>query len=319
MRGAGVTANQLLTALFNAGIVISVGATVLSLGMTFTAGQLMAPLHRVVLVIAMVALNAVVIPAAAWGIAEVSPMGSKYVAGLVLATLGAGSAASLKAAQLAKRADLPLAVSVVVVLQLVNIVAVPVWAGQVVTGASISALDIVKSLLLLVLLPLAVGLFIRARYADHAKAWQPELVKVANLALAIALATGIAANWSTIKSMFGSWVIVTAIIIIILAGVLGLLAGLLPGARSAEIRTTTGLVSVLRFGSLGLIIIGTQLHGDPTYLGPAITFALVDFILPLALAVEIGHRAGARAPAAATGHEPRLVPRNAANNPAQDQ
>jgi hypothetical protein len=39
-RGVGVTADQLLTALFNAGIAISVGATVLSLGMTFTVGQL---------------------------------------------------------------------------------------------------------------------------------------------------------------------------------------------------------------------------------------------------------------------------------------
>jgi hypothetical protein len=47
----GVTAQQLLTALFNAGIAISIGATVLSLGMTYTVGQLVAPLHRVVLVI----------------------------------------------------------------------------------------------------------------------------------------------------------------------------------------------------------------------------------------------------------------------------
>jgi BASS family bile acid:Na+ symporter len=287
-----VTAQHLLAALFNAGIAISVGATVLSLGMTFTVRQLVAPLHRTGLVIAMVVLNAGVIPAAAWGIAELSPMGSKYVPGLVLATVGAGSAASLKAAQLARRADLPLAVSVVVVFQLVNIVAVPWWAGQIVTGASISAWDIVKSLLLLVLLPLVVGLFARARYADHAKAWQPELVKVANLALVVALATGIAANWSTIVSMFGSWVIVTAIVIVILAGVLGLLMGLLLGGRSAEVRTTTGLVSVFRFASLGLIIIGAQLHADPVYLGPALTFALVDFILPLALAVELGHRAG---------------------------
>ena len=297
-----MTANQLLTALFNAGIVISIGATVLSLGMTYTVGQLVAPLHRVALVIAMVVLNAGVIPAVAWGIAEITPVGSKYVPGLVLATLGAGSAASLKAAQLAKRADLPLAVSVVVVLQLVNIVAVPLWAGQVVTGASISAWDIAKSLLLVVLLPLVVGLIIRARYADHAKAWQPELVKAANLALVVALATGISANWSTIVSMFGSWVIVTAIIIIIVAGALGLLPGLLLDGRSAEIRTTTGMVSVFRFASLGLIIIGAQLHGNPVYLGPAITFALVDFIVPLALAVEIGHRAGTPKPA------PELAP-----------
>jgi predicted Na+-dependent transporter len=290
----GVTAQHLLTALFNAGIAISVGATVLSLGMTFTVSQLVAPLHRVVLVIAMVVLNAAVIPAAAWGIAEVFPMDSKYVPGLVLATLGAGSAASLKAVQLARRADLPLAVSVVVVIQLVNIVAVPLWAGQVVTGASISAWAIVKSLLLLVLLPLAVGLGIRARYADHAKAWQPELVKVANLAMVIALATGISANWSTIVSMFGSWVIVTAIVIVIVAAVLGLLLGLLLGGNSAEVRTTTGMVSAFRFASLGLIIIGAQLHGNATYLGPAITFALVDFVLPLAVAVEIGRRAGAK-------------------------
>ena len=221
----------------------------------------------------------------------------KYVPGLVLATIGAGSASGLKAAQLAWRTDLPLAVSVVVVLQLVNVIAVPLWAGQVVTGASISAGQIVKSLLLLVLLPLVAGLLIRARYADHAKAWRAELVKVANLALVVALATGISANWSTIVSMFGSWVIGAAIIIVIVAAGLGLLLGLLLVGGSAEVRMTTGLVSVFRFASLGLIIIGGQLHGSPVYLGPALTFALADFILPLALAVEIGHRAGARQPA----------------------
>jgi hypothetical protein len=57
------------------------------------------------------------------------------------------------------------------------------------------------------------------------------------------------------------------------------------------------MVSVFRFASLGLIIIGAQLHGNPVYLGPALTFALVDFILPFALAVEIGHRGGTTKPA----------------------
>ena len=56
--------------------------------------------------------------------------------------------------------------------------------------------------------------------------------------------------------------------------------------------TLTGTVSVFRFASLGRIIIGAQLHGNPVYLGLAITFALVDFIVPLALAVELGHRGG---------------------------
>jgi hypothetical protein len=50
-------------------------------------------------------------------------------------------------------------------------------------------------------------------------------------------------------------------------------------------------VSGLRFGSLGLIIIGTRLNGNPDYLGPAIVFSLVDLILVLLLSVEIGRRA----------------------------
>jgi len=108
-----------------------------------------------------------------------------YVSGATLAAVGAAGAMGLKAAQLAKRADLPLAVSTVIVLQLLNLVAVPLWAGQVVSGASISAVTILKDLLELVLIPLAIGLAVRWRYPDHATSWQPDLVKVANLALGL--------------------------------------------------------------------------------------------------------------------------------------
>jgi BASS family bile acid:Na+ symporter len=291
-----MSADQLLTALFNAGIAISIGATVLALGMTFTVGQLTAPLRRVGLVVAMVGLSAVVIPAIAWGIAAGLPIKDTYVDGLVLATLGAGSAGAIKAAQLAKRADLPLAVSMVVVLQLVNIVSVPIWAGQVVSGASLSAWDILKSLLELVLIPLIVGLIARARYADHAREWTAGLTKIANIALVIALAAGISVNWQTIVDLFGSWVLVASIVIAAIALALGTLLG----RKSAETRTTTGLVSGMRFGSLGLIIIGTQLNGNAGYLGPALVFTLLDFVLPLVLAIEIGRKTAPKTSAAAT-------------------
>jgi ACR3 family arsenite transporter len=288
-----VSADTLLTALFNAGIVVSVGATVLSLGMTFTVAELVAPLRRVWLVVAMVVLSAVVIPAAAWGIAAALPIKDAYVDGMVLATLGAGSAGGIKAAQLAKNADLPLAVSTVVVLQLVNIVAVPIWAGQVVGGASLSAWDIIKSLLLLVLLPLVAGLVAKARYAEHTPEWSAGLVKIANPALLIALAAGIAVNWDAIVDLLGSWVLVASILTIAVALILGALLG----AKSAPTRTVTGLVSAMRFGSLGLIIIGTQLGGNPDYLGPAIVFTMLDFVLPFILAIELGRKAAPAQPA----------------------
>jgi hypothetical protein len=161
----------------------------------------------------------------------------------------------------------------VVILQLVDIVAVPLWAGHVVSGASISAWDIVKDLLLLVLAPLAVGLFLKVRYPDNAKEWQPGLVKVSNIALVIALGTGIAANWKTIVTMFGSWVILTAIIIVIV----GLGAGALLGGKSPETRANDhpGIGNALRLPWPNHhwypATWSGQLHRSSHYLRPGIT------------------------------------------------
>jgi predicted Na+-dependent transporter len=283
-----MTADKLLNLLFNAGVVVSIATTVLSLGMSYRVAELLAPLRRVWLVVLMVVVNAVLVPAAAYGIGKALPIQSDAVVGLTLAAIGAASAAGLKASQLARRADLALAVSIVVVLQLVNLVAVPLWAGAVVSGASISAGSILGDLLLLVLAPLAIGLLIRARYAEQARDWPIELGKISNLALAIALVAGISVNFHAIVSLLGSWVLLASV----LTAIVGVGLGALVGRSSVETRTTTGLVSGLRFGSLGLIIIGTQLNGNSAYLGPAIVFSLVDLIVVLFLAVEIGRHTG---------------------------
>jgi len=286
-----MTADQLLNLLFNAGVVVSILATVLSLGMSYAVAELLAPLRRVWLVVLMIVVNTVLIPAAAYGIGKALPIDSDAVVGLTLAAIGAAGPAGLKAAQLARRADLALAVSIVVVLQLVNLVAVPLWAGAVVTGASISASSILGDLLLLVLAPLAIGLLIRVRYADQAKSWPAELVKISNLALAIALVAGISVNWQAIVSLLGSWVLLASV----LTALMGFLLGALVGRSDAETRASSGLVSGVRFGSLGLVIIGTQLKGNSAYLGPAIVFSLIDLIVILFLAVEIGRHTGTAA------------------------
>ncbi len=279
---------------------VSISSTVLALGMSYSVAELVAPLRRVGLVVLMILVNSVLVPAAAWGIAKALPIDESAVTGMTLAVLGAASAAGLKATQLARRANLALAVSLVVVLQLANLVAVPLWAGQVVSGASISASSILGNLLLLALIPLAIGLVVRARYAEHAANWQVELARVSNLALAIALIAGISVNWQAIVSLLGSWVLLASALTAIVSVALGALVG----HADAETRTTTGLVSGLRFGSLGLIIIGTQLHGNPDYLGRAIVFSLVDLILVLFLSVELGRRGGSTSDASRSAQPP---------------
>lgn len=285
-----MSADQLLNHLFNAGVVVSILATVLSLGMTYQVAELLSPLRRVWLVVVMVVVNAVIIPAAAWGTAKALPINESAAAGMTLAAVGAAGAAGLKATQLARRADLALAVSIVVVLQLVNLIAVPLWAGAVVSGASISASAILGNLVLLVLAPLAIGLMVRARHAEHAASWRLELVKIANLALAIALIAGISVNWDSIVSLLGSWVLLASA----LTAIIGVALGALVGRPDEQTRVSTGLVSGLRFSSLGLIIIGSQLDGNPDYLAPAIVFSLVDLIIVMLISVEIGRHGPAQ-------------------------
>ena len=99
-----MTAAKLLNLLFNAGVVVSIAATVLSLGMSYRVAELLAPLRRVWLVVLMIVVNAVLVPAAAYGIGKALPINSDAVVGLTLAAIGAASAAGLRAGTTALRA-----------------------------------------------------------------------------------------------------------------------------------------------------------------------------------------------------------------------
>ncbi len=205
--------------------------------------------------------------------------------------MGAGGAAGLKASQLARRADVALSVSIVVVLELVNLVSVPLWAGAVVSGASISAGSILADLLLLVLAPLAIGLVIERPVprAGHELASRTR----ADLKSGARDRAG-RGNLGQLASDR-----VAARVVVLLASVLiaivGVVLGALVGRSDAETFVTTGLVSGLRFASLGFIIIGTQLNGNSAFLGPAIVFSLLNLIVVMFLAVEIGRRSGTAA------------------------
>jgi bile acid:Na+ symporter, BASS family len=281
--------DPLAESIFTVGVAVAIVATVLSLGMTFTATLLLAPLRRVRLVMAMLGLNTIALPAGAWGIATAAPVSTGYADGIALCALGSAGAAGLKAAQLSRRADLPLALWLVVILQLANLVAVPLWAGVVVTGgAPLNRLQILRSLILLVLLPLVVGAVVRARSDCLAERLRPALNQGGNLALAVALVTGIAANRHVLLSMLGSWV---PVVVLMIVG-LGLWLGLLVGLTDGPTRVTTSLVSGTRFSALGLIIVGTDYPARSEQLAAAITFSLIDLAAMLAVAVAIRPRHG---------------------------
>lgn len=279
-----MTTQELFNTLFNGGLVVMLITLISSLGMSFGLSELLAPLRRIWILLGAIVVNVVLGPLVAIGVCHLFPISDATRDGIAIVTIAAAGPAGLKACQLAKRADMAMAVSFVAVLLVIDMVAAPLWAEAIISGATVKPASIFVDLLFLVLIPLIVGMVLRSRHPEHASGWKAGLEKASNIALYIALAAGIAVNWEDVVSSVGSWVVVASAVIILVYVVLGWAVGL----RDTETAITVSMVSSMRFTPIGLVVIATVLHGQGAYLTPALIFALVDTVVPFALAAELG-------------------------------
>jgi len=167
-----MSVQHLFNAIFNASLVVMLLTLVASLGMTFSVKQILEPLRRVWLLLGAVVVNLGLAPLVAIGVCHLFPLTSQARVGVAVVAVGAAGPVGLKSCELAKRTDLAMAVSFTIVLQLLNIVAVPLWAKAIVTGAKVNPWSILTDLLILVLAPLVVGLILRSRYPGHRDGWK---------------------------------------------------------------------------------------------------------------------------------------------------
>ena len=292
-----MNAQHLFNAIFDAAVAVMILSLVTGLGLSLTLQQILAPLRRGWVLAATIAANSVLAPLAGIGVCHALPLSSESRVGVELAVMAAAGPVGMKAAELSKRADMAMALSFTIALQVVNIVAAPLWAKQIVTGATVDPWTIVKDLLLLVLAPLVVGQVLRARHGDQAKSWQADLEKVSNMALLVAIAVGLAVNWTLLTTSIGSWVIAASVVIVIVCMVLGWLAGRVGDSQAA---ISISMVAGMRFTPVGLIVIATVLHNQGAYLIPALIFSLVCTVIPIVVGLELGRAAERHVPKAAT-------------------
>jgi BASS family bile acid:Na+ symporter len=285
-----MTAQDLFNAIFNASLAVMILSLVAGLGLSLTLHQILEPLRKVRVLVATVIANSVLAPLIAIGFCHLFPLSTQARVGVELAAMAAAGPVGMKAAEFTKRADMAMALSFTIVLQVVNIAASPLWAERIVSGATVSGWSIVEDLLLLVLAPLVVGQVLRARHPEHAAGWQGGLERISNMALLVAIAVGLAVNWSLLVDALGSWIIVASAVIVVACMAVSWVAGRVGDSQSAM---TISMLSGMRFTPIGLIVIATALDNDGAYLIPALIFSLVCTVIPIVAGIEIG-RATAR-------------------------
>ena len=190
---------------------IFVLTSMLGMGFSLTVQQIIIPLRNRKLIIFSLAANFVLVPLLALGVLFIFPLSEGLSIGLFLLGTSAGAPFLPKLAQVAK-GDTAFAVGLMVLLMVVIIIYVPIVLPLLLSGVTINPWDIAKSLILLMLLPLAIALFIRARYEEIAEGLLPMMTQATNLSLLVLFVAFFVVYLSDLIGVIGSTAIMGAVV-----------------------------------------------------------------------------------------------------------
>src|SRR5580765_222782 len=157
-------------------------SSMLGMGLGLKVGQIVAPLRNVRLIALSLVANFVLMPLAAVGLARLLRLDEPLGVGLILLGASAGAPFLPKLAQIAK-GNLAFAVGLMVLLMVLTIVYLPLVLPLLLEGVSVNPAKIARTLVLLMLLPLAVALGVKAKLPAVAARTKPALDKISNLSL----------------------------------------------------------------------------------------------------------------------------------------
>src|SRR6266571_7429598 len=199
-------------------------SSMLAMGADLTASQISQPLRNARLVMLALLANFVLMPAGAIGLAKLLRLDEPFGVGLMLLGCAAGAPFLPKLAELAK-GNLAFAVGAMVLLMVVTVGYLPMVLPLLLPGVTVDPWQIARSLVLLMLLPLATGLALKARYADLAARVKPALDWISNASLILLVSLITAANIDKVLQVFGTRGILAGLLFIALGFGIGWVLG----------------------------------------------------------------------------------------------
>ena len=264
-------------------------SSMLAMGLSLMMAQILQPLRNLRLVILALLANFVLVPLLAYGIVRVIPLEQPLQVGLIVLATAAGAPFLPKLVQGAK-GNVAFGVGLMVLLMVVTIIYMPLVLPLLLPGVAVNPWDIAKSLIVLMLVPLALGLLFKSHSPATAANWQPLMAKTSSVAMLLLLVIGLGLNVSNILDLIGTWGILALLLFIVGS----LLIGLLLGGGDAGNRSVIGLGTAQRNVSAALVVTAQNFGGTST-----LSFVLVGAILLLLVLLPTAKRLGARKEAVA--------------------
>ena len=272
---------ELLAKAVPVALLVFVVSSMLAVGLSLTVGQILAPLRNARLVILALVANFVLMPLAALLIARVFRLDQPLGVALLLLGGAAGAPFLPKLAGVAK-GNLAFSVGLMVLLMVLTVGYMPIVMPLLLEGVSIDPMEIARSLVLLMLLPLVIGLAVRARFAAVAARAAPVLNRVSTLSLILMVVLMLVTNLRNIIDLFGTRGVLASIVFLLV----GFGLGWLLGGPGRDTRSVLAMGTAQRNIAAALVV-GGQNFDEPRVVVMVVVVAIVGLLVLMPLGRKV--------------------------------
>jgi len=169
-------------------------------------------------------------------------------------------------------------VGLMVLLMVITVGYLPVALPALLPGVSVNPAQIARSLFLLMLLPLAGALAVRAKFPAAAGRAKPVLDRISNLSLILLIALLTAVNLKSVLAVFGTGGILAGLLFL----AVGYGIGWVLGGPTADTRRVLGLGTAQRNIAAALVV-SRQSFDDPNVVVMVVVVAIVGLLILMPL------------------------------------
>jgi BASS family bile acid:Na+ symporter len=252
--------------------------TMLGAGLGLTVQQIWEPLRSPRLVIFSLLTNFVLVPLFVYLLLQVVHLSEPLRDGLLIMALASGPPALPKLAQIVK-GNVAFSVGLMMLLMLGTIFYMPTVLPLVVKGIQINSWDIAKPLLLMMVSPLVIGLFIKAKFAAIAPIIQPILFKLSSSGLLLGLVVRLIIHTNDIIGLLQTGAIFVCAVFIIFSFSVGYLLG----GPAIDTQRVLGVGTAQRNFAAALLV-ATSNFTDPN----VVSIIMVTSILMMVTVLMVG-------------------------------
>jgi|WetSurMetagenome_2_1015567.scaffolds.fasta_scaffold72600_2 bile acid:Na+ symporter, BASS family len=284
-----------------AGIYLFIMTSMLFIGLGHTYRDILAPFKNVKLVLFALLVNLILIPVAGYLIATVFALSGALLIGFLLMTSAPGASYAPRIAEIAE-GDVPFSTGLMFLLSTVALVSTPITLLLFLPeGVGVDVWPVIRTLLLLMFLPMVIGLIIRAKRPSIAEkimgpvVWTSYIMILLVMVMALAIKLFSPDPVGGLISLFGS----TGPLAIILAVGISLILGYLFGGPAEGTRRSLATGSANRNTGMALLFAASISSEVGEILAVLVAYIIIQIIMSGVLAARWRKK-----PASGSGKKP---------------